>query len=556
MKFTRRDLLIWSAGAAAGLVVSPVPWKLLDDTSIWSQNWPWIPQPVHAPIEVKQTLCALCPKSCGLKVRMAAGWPVGIAGSSTHPVSAGALCPLAFAAHQLNWHPQRLRVVKRKGNASSWNEARAAFSKAAGEGPILIIDGFPGRSASSVLEQFAQKKRGTYRVTFVPETRALVPYETWTGAAAQALTYDLQNAQTVVSFGAPLLDGWGIPGNFTRAWSERAAGIADPQLRLIQIEPSLSRTAAKAWQWLPIRAESDAALAAGLARVLLEERLVAAHGPMPTLSLADASYQTGLPADSIRDLARAIVARTPAVAIAPDYSPAIAALNVVLGAVGSRGGILARSKNAQPQAPAEQVISSARAVLIDATVPWDFTPQTDAEIFRFAAWNPGQTNADWLLPAPGFLEDLTDFPTAPTSPIETYAVAPALLKPTVEVHSAAEFLCGLDPELTRVEKLIHSHCAELFRARTGSLCGQQAALVPSFASVQKFEEQLWQGAVWAGDPPKPKVLRCTLKEWPNSPPQTPADDWLSSWGLPVQPPLASKLYQESGLRESVERRMA
>ena len=37
-----------------------------------------------------------------------------------------------------------------------------------------------------------------------------------------------------------------------------------------------------------------------------------------------------------------------------------------------------------------------------------------AEVFRFAAWDGGGSNADWLLPAPGFLEELTDVPTAPT----------------------------------------------------------------------------------------------------------------------------------------------
>ncbi len=77
--------------------------------------------------------------------------------------------------------------------------------------------------------------------------------------------------------------------------------------------------------------------------------------------------------------------------------------------------------------PADAVIS-ARAVLVDSSVPWDFAPQTDAEVFRFAAWDGGSSKADWLLPAPGFLEELTDVPTAPTSAIETYAVAPSLVK--------------------------------------------------------------------------------------------------------------------------------
>ena len=129
MKVTRRDLLFWGMGATAGLIATPVPWKILDDTSIWSQNWPWIPQPVRGPVEVKQSSCTLCPNGCGLRVKMASGWPVGLSGEKTHPNSRGALCPLGFGAHQLLWHPRRMRTVRHRGNASTWAEAQAAFQK-------------------------------------------------------------------------------------------------------------------------------------------------------------------------------------------------------------------------------------------------------------------------------------------------------------------------------------------------------------------------------------------------------------------------------------------
>src|ERR1700730_12913761 len=458
MKVTRRDLLVWGAGAAAGLMVTPVPWKVLDDTSIWSQNWPWIPQPTRGPVEVKKTCCTLCPNGCGMRVRMAAGWPVGVAGVSAHPVSRGALCPLAFGAHQLNWHPQRLRAVRHRGIPSSWSEAQSAFAKACGAGPVVIIDGYPGRAASSMFETFILKHGGSYQVVLGSETRALAPYESWSGVPAAALGYGLENAQTIVSFGAPLLDGWGTPGRFTRMWADRAAGSIDPQLRLIQVEGTLSRTAARAWQWVPVRAGAEDALAAGLARVLLEEHLVSARGPTPSLTVADAAAQSGLTSTGIQALARTIVARTPAVAIASDDNPAIAALNVVLGATGARGGIVRRSKRAESYISADAAIPSARAVLIDSSVPWDFVPQTDAEVFRFAAWDGGSSKAEWLLPAPGFLEELTDVPTAPTSAIETYAVAPSLVKAPPAVQSAAQFLCGLDSSLSTTEKLIHSRC--------------------------------------------------------------------------------------------------
>ena len=150
-----------------------------------------------------------------MKVKMAAGWPVGVAGLGSHPISRGALCPLGFGAHQLNWHPQRLRFVRHGSQISSWNHAGAAFAKACNEGPVVVIDGFPGRAASSVLEAFSQKRNGSYRVVPDSETRALGAYEAWSGEPTSSLGYDLESAKTIVSFGAPLLDGWGTPGQFT-----------------------------------------------------------------------------------------------------------------------------------------------------------------------------------------------------------------------------------------------------------------------------------------------------------------------------------------------------
>ena len=556
MKLTRRDLLAWSAGAAAGLIVTPVPWKILDDTSIWSQNWPWIPQPARVPVEINQSHCTLCPKGCGLRVRMAAGWAVGVAGMKTHPISRGALCPLGFGAHQLNWHPQRLREVRHHGSSASWSEAQSTFAKAKTEGPIVIVDGYPGRAASSVFESFAEKNHGEYRVVSTAETRALASYEQWTGAPATSLGYDLDNTQTIISFGAPLLDGWGTPGYLTRLWAEKSAGVDDPQLRIIQIEPSLSRTAARAWRWVPVREGSESALASGLARVLLERNLVPAHGPIPAITISDAAARTGLSEDAIQELARTLMSRPPTLAIAANENPTVAALNVLLGSVGVRGGVVRKEKTSQAHRVADGTIANARAVLIDSSVPWDFAPQTDAEIFRFAAWNGGPTKADWLLSAPGFLEELTDVPTAPALPVETYAVAPALVKTKSEVQSAAQFLVGIDSSLAPTEKIIHDRCADLFHKHSGMLHGQDSIAIAKIESVQKLEKQLWKGAVWVGEPSPPGSLKCELKEWPAEPIPATAAGWADSWQAPVLPPLASKLYIESSLREAPERRNA
>lgn len=557
MKVTRRDLFVWSAGAAAGLAFTPVPWKLLDDISIWTQNWPWIPQPARGPMEVKQSFCNLCSQGCGLKVRTAAGYPVGLAGVSGNPLTRGALCPLAFGAHQLNWHPRRVRTVEHKGAASSWSDAHAAFAKACSEGPVVVIDGQLGRAASFVLSRFAAEHHGSYRVTMSPETRALLPYESWSGVPANSLGYDLENVRTVVSFGAPLLDGWGIPGRFTRLWAERAAGKNDPQLRLIQIEDSLSRTASRAWKWINIRSASESVLAAGLARVWIEEKLVAGLGPMPDVTISEVATQTGISEADLRELARTMVENRPVLAIANDHNPHVAALNVVLGAVGSRGGIIRRTKQGDKYDSADGAIPNARAVVIDSSVPWDFTPETDAEVFRFAAWDGGYAKSQWLLPAPGFLEELTDIPTAPTSSLESYAIATQLAKPVFEAYSAAQFLGRIDASLPTVENVILSRCQNLFRGKGGTLYGKEITPVAKFESAQKLQAQLEAGtAIWIGDPPAVGGVRCELKEWPSEVIAESRQTWASTWTAPVLPPLATKLYRESSLREATNGRTA
>ena len=45
MKIGRRGFLSFVIGGAAGTALSPLPWKLMDDSSIWTQMWPWTPVP-------------------------------------------------------------------------------------------------------------------------------------------------------------------------------------------------------------------------------------------------------------------------------------------------------------------------------------------------------------------------------------------------------------------------------------------------------------------------------------------------------------------------------
>ncbi|MGA3328446.1 MAG: hypothetical protein ABSF45_28685, partial [Terriglobia bacterium] len=140
-------------------------------------------------------------------------------------------------------------------------------------------------------------------------------------------------------------------------------------------------------------------------------------------------------------------------------------------------------------------------------------------------------------------------PTPPTSALATYAVAPSLVAPPTEVQSAAQFLLQIDPTLPAVEKVIHARCEEIFRARQGTVYGEHPITVAKLDSAQHLEEQLRKGAVWLGDPLSPGMFRCELKEWPMEKRVSQATSWTTGWDPPVLPALATKLYQESNLRE-------
>ena len=69
MKIDRRSFLGLGLGVAAGVAVSPATWKLMDDSSIWTQNWPWTPVPRDGEVSFDNTVCSLCSGHCGISVR-------------------------------------------------------------------------------------------------------------------------------------------------------------------------------------------------------------------------------------------------------------------------------------------------------------------------------------------------------------------------------------------------------------------------------------------------------------------------------------------------------
>ncbi len=284
MKVDRRSFLSLLIGGAAGTALSPLPWKLTDDLSIWTQNWPWTPVPQRGESYYETTTCTLCPGGCGVKVRKIDERCVKIEGADEHPVNKGGVCILGLSGLQLLYGPTRIKTpLKRVGEKGegkwrsiSWQEAldelasrlKQVRSKGTPEKAACLLDGIDGTVGR--LFQRLMTVYGSPNLFCMPaaEDASKAALKLAGGSAVRA-GFDLEEADFVLSFGCGLLDGWGSPVRVFKANSS----WKDGHTTVVQVEPRLSNTAAKADHWLAVKPGSEAELALAMANVIIGRNL-------------------------------------------------------------------------------------------------------------------------------------------------------------------------------------------------------------------------------------------------------------------------------------------
>ncbi|NOZ72269.1 MAG: molybdopterin-dependent oxidoreductase [Chloroflexi bacterium] len=388
-QFTRRQFLKLSgtaAGVAAVAGATPALLKRNPSVEAAASQFQTSGEDVIVP-----TVCLLCPSGCGMLARVADGYVVKMEGNPMHPINLGALCPKGQAAPELLYNPDRLKApLQRQGERGAgqwqeigWDEAIAVVAQrlndlreAGRPEQVALMMGETRGQLRSFFERFFQavgSPNAISRDSLNVEGAKLAAY--YTQGIYNFPSYDLENSNYILSFGANLLEAG--------PWVQRTiAGYAfmrrgrPTRGKVVIFDPRQGVTGSKADEWIPIKSGTDAALALGIAHVLIKAGLIdfefvheygfgfedftidgVKHKGFKNFVLENYDPRkveevTGVPAATISRLAGEFANNQPGVAILPGKGGllngsigglyagmAVHILNALVGNIDKRGGV-------------------------------------------------------------------------------------------------------------------------------------------------------------------------------------------------------------------------
>jgi len=337
----------------------------------------------------KASICTLCGGGCGVRVRRIDGIPVRVAGNPLYPINRGAVCPRAEAGIELLFHPDRLRQpLKRAGGRGSgawepvsWEEALATLAdrlrslRAKGTPErLVVVNRDVGTALTGLLERFL-KSFGSPNLLCANDGQINAVASTVTHGWQWPVAYDLLNTAFVLNFGGNFLDDGPSPIRFNQIYSRLRNRRDGGRARIVHIDSFMSRTAIQSSEWVPVQPGTMAALALGIAHVMIRDgsfdrefvrrqcfgfedwRDAKGVRHQGFRRLVDENYYpekvsniTGVPGRQIIDLARRFAAAEPALALAGGQAAnstnglytlwAIYCLNALKGNLDREGGVL------------------------------------------------------------------------------------------------------------------------------------------------------------------------------------------------------------------------
>jgi len=224
------------------------------------------------------TICGLCEAGCGVTVRLFDGLPVGLRGNRRHPLNRGGLCAVGQAGLEVLYSPDRLQTPLRRTPSgglepTTWDAAleeiarRLAELRAGGGAErVGLVNGEPGGLFRQLAARFVHAV-GSPHLTHLGHESTL-PYVLSQGVD-EALGRDLSGCDLVFSFGADLFEDGAAPVYAMAALI--GSRPVEQRCALVHVGTRFSPGAAKAKEHVPVLPGTHAAMALGIAHVLVRE---------------------------------------------------------------------------------------------------------------------------------------------------------------------------------------------------------------------------------------------------------------------------------------------
>ncbi|MFE0103990.1 molybdopterin-dependent oxidoreductase [Streptomyces sp. NPDC059009] len=228
--------------------------------------------------------CTLCKSRCGAVFTVEGGRITGVRPDPEHPTGS-AMCPKGRSAAELAHSTRRLTTPLRRTRPKSdpdpgwepitWDEAMTEIAGRIGRiaeesGPEAVAFGVATPSGTSVSDATEWIERFV-RHFGSPNTVYSAEICNWHKDVAHAFTFGCPIPPPDYAH-ADLALLWGF--NPAKTWLAQSAAVSAAQARgmkLAVVDPRRSTSALQADHWLRVRPGTDAALALGLARLLIED---------------------------------------------------------------------------------------------------------------------------------------------------------------------------------------------------------------------------------------------------------------------------------------------
>jgi anaerobic selenocysteine-containing dehydrogenase len=317
-------------------------------------------------------------------VRVMNGRALKIEGNPEHPLNQGKLCARGQAALQVLYNPDRLTgPVQQNQRGSrgyrglSWEEAlNNLFEGVSAAGSAMSV--WLGSTTSGHLYDIFQRLCDALHA---PKPIVFDLYSAVNGNPLLATTsqdlfgsgmlpaYHLTNSDVIFSFGADLLGTWLSAVRYGVDFGSFRSQPLGKRGFLVQLEPRMSITGAKADRWIPVRPGSEGLIAQGILALIAgnavgpSERVARAQSlvsalPNKGVDIQNIAEAADVPFEELNQLAITFATGDKPLAIpgsqitghpnAAQSLAAVQALNFVSGAVDIAGGLSISHRPPQP----------------------------------------------------------------------------------------------------------------------------------------------------------------------------------------------------------------